>query len=68
MSERRVITSGGGVLVIADEQLGIAWVLPDPNATDDALLASAFATRNRATVEGSCPECGAAEKVVGGRS
>jgi hypothetical protein len=66
MSMRHVIASGDGVLVVADPELGIAWVLPDPKAADDPVVAAAFAARNRATLDGVCPECGAVEELVPG--
>lgn len=62
MSARRIIGNAAGGLLVHDARLGILWVLPDPKRESDPVVASALALRNRATLEGVCPGCGAAEQ------
>lgn len=63
MSRRRVIGSVPGGLIVHDPQHRVMWVLPDPKQEQDPAVASGLALRNRATLEGVCPECGGEERL-----
>jgi len=52
-------------LLVNDPETRVLFVLPDPDAVGDPELASALALRNRATLEGKCPRCGATEQPAG---
>lgn len=62
MTRRRVIGSIPRGFLVHDPALGILWVLPDPKGESDPAVSSAIALRNRATLEGVCPGCGATEQ------
>lgn len=61
MTERRIIGTVPRGLLAYDPKLDVLWVLPDPKVAPDPAVASALALRNRASLEGVCPECGAVE-------
>lgn len=63
MSARRIIGTVKDGLLAHDPELGILWVLPDPKREADPEVASALALRNRATLESTCPGCGATEQL-----
>jgi RNA polymerase subunit RPABC4/transcription elongation factor Spt4 len=64
MTRSIVTRTERGEVVIGDDETGTLWVLVDPDRQSHPEIIHALSVRNRATMEGECPECGGREITV----